>query len=336
MALENLLDLEVNKVSRKIEDYSMLITAPSGFGKSPFLAELYGENALFLAFENSHKGIAGIHSVNIDSYTTLEFYLAQLMNPAVREKYEVIVLDTLSLFDALIENSITDSYGKEVLSDCLKYNKAYKIVDKKFIQVIKKIQNMNYTMVYVCHPAEKKMKLADGTEYIKYEPKVSDRIKSLLIPEVDIRFFCHFDQEGKKVIYTQTTPYFDARCRVGDMPPVIPFSATALREEFANGIERKYSKEVLVDELEHKNVAHTKERDFKVVAEELMVLGNELAQLGFGEQANIIVEKELGLDNNGNQRTLNNVDSTMTPALETIIVKLNALKEEKSKAESEV
>lgn len=328
MALVNLLDLEVNKVSRRIEDYSLMLVAPSGFGKTPMLAELYGEKALILSFENSQKGIPGIHAVQVDSYETLMFYVGQLENPAIREKFDVVVIDTLFLFDSYCEKSVTDAYGKDLLGDCLKWNKAYKIVDKRFLTVLKRLQRMNYTMAYVCHPAEKKVKAPDGTEYTKIEPKVSDRIKDLLIPEVDIRLFATYDQQGNKVIYTEGTPFFDARVRVGEMDKVIPFDANVLREKFSEGVDRKIqNKSLITDQIEQKNMVIGKERDFNEVVSELVALGNELGQMGLTNEANIIVATELGNDDDGNQRTLNNINPLMQPALETIIVKLKELKE---------
>lgn len=322
--------LEPNKVSTNIKDYSLLITAESSFGKTPFLYELYGDRALFLTFENSAKGIAGIHTVPVDSYVTLNAYLMQLQKPSLREKYDVIVIDTLFLFDHSIEKSILDTYGKELLSDCISYNKAYKIVDKRFLEAIKKLQKMDYSLAYVCHPTEKKVKLPDGTEYIKYEPKVSDRIKDLLLPEIDIKLFCNYDQNGNKVIYTQSTPFFEARCRVGDMDAVIPFSANALQEAFAEGIERRIqNKDLLVSSIEHKNPTGIKEeeRTFEEVMKEIMELGQEFGQMGMAEKANLIVFKVLGSDGNGNQRTLADVNESMLPALEVIVQNLKELKE---------
>lgn len=294
---------------------------------TPFLYELFGDRALFLSFENSSKGIAGIHSVEVDSYDTLNAYIMQLQRPDVREKYDVIVLDTLFLFDHYIEKSITDSYGKDVLSDCLKYNKAYKIVDKKFLDALKKIQRMNYSMAYVCHPVEKKVKLPDGSEITKIEPKVSDRIKDLLLPEIDVRVFCHFDAEGNKVIYTQGTPYFDARVRVGDMDAVIPFDAEIFKEEFKKGIEKRIDKKMLVDNIEKKNPVADAPRDFNVVMSEIMALGQELSSLGLVEKANMIIFKELGTDDEGKQRTLNDCNELNVPALEVIIHNLKALRD---------
>ena len=328
MQLVNLLDLDVVRVSRDINDYSLMLTAPTGYGKTPFLAELYGERALILSFENSQKGIAGAHAVQIDSYETLSFYLSQLQNPQVREKFDVIIIDTLFLLDYYCEKSVTDAYGKDLLSDCLKWNKAYKIVDKRFLTVIKTLQKMNYNIVYVCHPVEKKVKAPNGQEYVKIEPKVSDRIKDLLMPEIDIRLFASFDSEGNKVIYTQASPYFDARCRVGEMDAVIPFNASALRQAFSEGIERKISnKELIVDNIERKNMAVDNERDFEVVINELVTLGQELEANGLGLQAQTILNGELGTDDEGNQRVLANVTEKMKPTLEVIIINLKELKD---------
>lgn len=326
MQLVNLLDLDVVKVSKNIDDYSLMLTAPTGYGKTPFLAELYGERALILSFENSQKGIAGAHAVQIDSYETLMYYVSQLQNPQVREKFDVVIIDTLFLLDFACEKSVTDAYGKDLLGDCLKWNKAYKIVDKKFLTVIKSLQKMNYSMVYVCHPSEKKVKAPNGQEYIKIEPKVSDRIKDLLMPEIDIRLFASYDAEGNKVIYTQASPYFDARCRVGEMDAIVPFNAQALREAFEAGIDRKITNPALiVDKIEQKNMVMGQERPFEEVINELMTLGQELETKGLGAQAQLIVTSELGNDDDGNPRTLATVTPKMIPALEVIILKLKEL-----------
>lgn len=317
----DLLQLEVNKVSEKLSDYTMMITAQSGFGKTPFLAELFGERALFLAFEDSTKGIAGIHSVSIDSYETLVFYVNQLENPAVKEKFDVIIIETLFLMDYMCEQAVCDAYGKDLIGDCLGYNKGYKVLDKKFLTLLKRIQNMGYGIVYVSHPTEKKIKF-NGQEYIKYEPKVSDRIATYLLPEIDIKLFCTFDENGNKVIYSQGTPFFDARCRVGNMEAVIPFDAETLKVEFAKGIQRKYAQgQTVLENVKEESI----EENIEQVMAEIMSLGEQLNAKNLGLQANSIVNRELGTDNDGNQRTLQNVTLEMLPALKTIRTELKAL-----------
>ncbi|GAA0071708.1 hypothetical protein UT300003_32330 [Clostridium sardiniense] len=324
MAFIDLLELKPKKVSKEIKDYSLMITAPSGFGKTPFLAELFGEEAIFLALENSVKGIPNVYGVDIDSYTALEFYIGQLERPEVREKFNVVVIDTLNMLDFMCETAVTDQYGKDLIGDCLAYNKGYKVLDKKFVKIIKRLQKMDYSLVYVCHPVEKKLTI-NGAEYTRYDPKVSDRIQTWLIPEVDIRLFCHYNENGEKTIYTQGTQFFDARVRGASMEPMIPFDAQKLKEAFAKGIEKGAGKENLVDKIENKNNTATEVRPFEEVFAEVQKLGAELYQAGKSKEADKIVFQALGCDVNGNQRTLNDVTPEMASVLELICMKLKEI-----------
>ena len=324
MAYQDLLELQPKNVSRDIKDYSFMITAPSGFGKTPFLAELFGQDAIFLALENSIKGIPDIYGVDIDSYNALDFYVTQLERPEVREKYSVVVIDTLNMLDYMCETAVTEQYGKDLIGDCLTYNKGYKILDKKFLKILKRLQKMNYSLVYVCHPTEKKIKI-NGADIIKYEPKVSDRIENWLIPEVDIRLFCHYNENGEKTIYTQGTAFFDARVRGAEMEPTIPFKASELKRAFAEGIERAVKKESLVDNIENKNNVATEIRPFEVVLEEVKALGAKLYEQGKNQEADRVLFECLGNDSEGKQRTLNDVTPEMASNLELISMKLKQL-----------
>ena len=239
MAIMNLLDLQPTVVSRDLKDYSMMITGASGIGKTELAVNIYGkERSLVLAFENSIKGISGIYGVDVDSYATLSSYVTQLENPQMREKFDTVIIDTLFLLDHCIEKSITDAYGVDLIKDALKWNAGFKIVDKKFLSILKRLQKAGYTLCYIAHPTTKKIKI-NGVEIDTLEPKVSNRIKDLLMPEIDIRLFCFTDNENNRKIATQQTVYYDARCRVAEMTPLLDFDAELLKQEFAKGIDRK-------------------------------------------------------------------------------------------------
>lgn len=321
----NLMDLQPSTVSKDIRDNSMLIFGASGIGKTPLALEIYGkERTLLLAFENSANGIAGANVVNIDSYATLSAYLGQLQNPAVREKFDNIIIDTLFLFDYYCEKSVTDAYGKDLIRDCLAYNQGYKIIDKRFLSAIKQLQKMNYSLCYVAHPIEKKTKGANGVDYVRIEPKVSDRIANLLLPEVDIRLYCGYDEQGQRVIYTQSTPFFDARCRVSEMPPALPFDGNVVREEFAKGVDKIGEKNASLI-IEKKETVIVEEPTFEETMNQIMELGAKAQELGKFEDANRILSAELGCDNEGNPRNLSQATPEMIGALKTILVRLEQL-----------
>lgn len=322
--IKSLLDLELTKTSKDIRDYDLLIYGESGIGKSEFALDLYGrDRTIALAFEDSYTGISGAYAVNIDSYSTLTAYLTQLQDPRVREKYDTVVIDTLFLLDHYIEKSICNSYGVDLLGDALKYNKAYKIVDKKFLTIIKNLQKMGYTIVYIAHPVVKKVEIGE-TEINKYEPRVSDRIKNLLLPEVDIQLFCFTDGNGNRKIATQKTQYWDARCRVSEVAPCLDFDPETFKEEFIKGLEKRQAAHggVIEKKVEEKKDTRT--------FEELMVyltkdLATQCQQLNVTQKANTIIMGNLGRDNDGKNRTLADVTHTMIDTVRTIIIELEDL-----------
>ena len=324
MAIINLLDLQPTTVSRDLKDYSMMITGESGIGKTDLAVNIYGkERSLVLAFENSIKGISGIYGVDVDSYATLSSYITQLENPKMREKFDTIIIDTLFLLDHCIEKSITDAYGVDLLKDALKWNAGYKIVDKRFLSILKRLQKAGYTLCYIAHPATKKVKI-NGVEIDSLEPKVSNRIKDLLMPEIDIRLFCYTDENNQRWIATQKTAYYDARCRVAEMSPIVEFHPEILKAEFARGIDIK---QAMGGEIVDKATKVEKvERTFEEI---MMYINNDLAtkiqENGLMAEASKIIVSNLGRDEEGKPRTLAHATPAMIGALETIVVELEML-----------
>ena len=323
MAIVNLLDLKPKTVSRDIRDYDMMICGESGIGKSELALKIYGiDKSIAFAFEDSYKGISGAFAVDVDSYATLTAYLSQLENPALKERFDTVIIDTLFLLDHCIEKSITDAYGVDLIKDALKWNAGFKIVDKKFLSVLKRIQKMGYTMCYIAHPTTKKTKV-NGVEIDKLEPKVSARIRDLLMPEIDIRLFCFTDSNGERKIATQQSAFWDARCRVSEMPTLVNFDAEEFRREFALGVDRKQDANLIIDKNED---AYEEEMTFEEVMEYLTNdLATRCASEGKLTDANRIIISQLGRDEDGNPRTLTNATPEMLGALKTIMIELEVL-----------
>ena len=88
----NLLDLQPNKVSVDLTQYSMVLMGDTGVGKTTtlmnFLKSLYPDKQpFFLEFEDRYQNIPGIMAVKIDTMSDFKSVIGQLRNPALKEKF---------------------------------------------------------------------------------------------------------------------------------------------------------------------------------------------------------------------------------------------------------
>ena len=303
--LEN---LQPNKVSSDFASYSMLLYAPPGFGKTTELNELYKGRALFLAHEKGYKLIPGITAAPVGSYARLLDIVMQLeTNESLKEKWDVVVLDTVDKFASLCERTILKDKNKEWLGDAGAHGKAYKILDFKFEDIVKRIQDAGYGVVYISHAKEVEETDRDtGQKYIKYVPSLPDRLLKSIKGEVDFVFF-GYKQGEERYIGTRDNKYYFAKSRMGKyaaLPPKIEFSAESLQREFDNAIEKLNSKtEYVTSERVSQSITEDK-LDFVQLKKEVTELCKSLTEKGKGQDAKSLVERTLGVDENGVQITI--------------------------------
>ena len=159
----------------------------------------------------------------------------------------------------------------------------------------------------------------------KYKPKMSDRINSLIEPEVDYTFFLTLDNDGNRILVTDNTPKNVGKHRT-DLPLIIPMDIDKFNEEFKKGADAKAGGKATSQKINN-NVTGFKqtERDYKEVVKEIKELGQSLAMQNKLNDATAIVNNRLGKDDNGIQRTLDNCTQENVQMLETIILELKKL-----------
>lgn len=325
--LEN---LQPNRVSSDFASYSMLLYAPPGFGKTTELNELYKGRALFLAHEKGYKLIPGISAAPVGSYAGLLDIVMQLeSNENLKEKWDVVVIDTVDKFAGLCERTILKDKNKEWLGDAGAHGKAYKILDFKFEDIVKRIQDAGYGVVYISHAKEvEETDRETGQKYKRYTPSLPDRLLKSITGEVDFVFF-GYKQGEDRYIGTRDNKYFFAKSRMGKyaaLPAKIEFSAEKLQEEFDNAIEKLNSKTEFVTKERVKQSISDDKFDFETLKEEVTTLCRSLTEQGKGQKAKSIVEKTLGVDENGAQITIGKLAPHQAETLAIIKMELNKLK----------
>ena len=324
--IQDILNLQPNQVTNDITSYNFLLYSSPGIGKTTWATKMFPERALIIGAEFGYKGIQGAIGVPVPDYYTLLQYVDQLDTDAAREKYDTLIIDTTTKVGEMIENYILSMFGKDSLSDCKSHGGAYPLINRYYNLAFNRLKARGYNFVYICHSVAIEIK-NEKNEVIgyKYKPKMSDRINSLIEPEVDYTFFLTLDNDGNRILVTDNTPKNVGKHRT-DLPLIIPMDIDKFNEEFKKGADAKAGGKATSEKINN-NVTSFKqtERDYKEVVNEIKELGQSLAMRNKLNDATAIVNNRLGKDDNGIQRTLDNCTQENVQMLETIILELKKL-----------
>lgn len=324
--IQDILNLQPNQVTNDITSYNFLLYSSPGIGKTTWATKMFPERALIIGAEFGYKGIQGAIGVPVPDYYTLLQYVDQLDTDAAREKYDTLIIDTTTKVGEMIENYILSMFGKDSLSDCKSHGGAYPLINRYYNLAFNRLKARGYNFVYICHSVALEIK-NEKNEVIgyKYKPKMSDRINSLIEPEVDYTFFLTLDNDGNRILVTDNTPKNVGKHRT-DLPLIIPMDIDKFNEEFKKGADAKAGGKATSEKINN-NVTSFKqtERDYKEVVKEIKELGQSLAMRNKLNDATAIVNNKLGKDDNGIQRTLDNCTQENVQMLETIILELKKL-----------
>ena len=324
--LNQLLNLEPNKLTTDLKSYNFLVYAKPGLGKTTFATELFGEKSLILGAEFGYKGIPNAIGMPVADYPSLMNLANALDTNEAREKFDTIIVDTTTKIGEMIENFILSQFGKEKIGDCLPHGGAYPLINRYYNMVFNKLKARGYNFVYICHAGTEDIKNSKGEKIDeKYFPKMSDRINSLIEPEVDYTLFLTLNKDGERIIVTDRTNKNVGKRRT-DLPLTMPLNADLFKEEFKKGIEKK-SNGNTTDEKKNTTVVgfKKKSRDYKEIVKEIRELGRTLTDMDKGQDAVAIVNNRLGMDSNGIQRTLDVCTQENEEMLEMIVIDLKKL-----------
>lgn len=324
--MQNILDLTPNKLSTDFTSYNFLLYSSPGIGKTTWAIEMFPEKSLILGCEFGYKGIPGVIGVPVPNYYTLLQYVEQLDTDEARAKYDTLIIDTTTKVGEMIEEYILSMFGKDSLGECKAHGGAYPLINRYYNLAFNRLKTRGYNFVYICHAKTQDIKNAKG-EVIgqKYLPKMSDRLNSLIEPEVDYTFFLTLNKEGNRILVTDNTPKNVGKQRT-NLPKVMSLEVEKFREEFVKGVEEKAQGAITYEKIQTTaNEFKAKERNYKEIITEIRDLGKQLVDKGFGNNATAIVNNKLGQDSNNVQRTLDVCTQENSQMLEMIVSELKKL-----------
>lgn len=297
----DLLSIEPTKISRDLREKSITIYGAPKSGKTTVSSQF--PKALLCATEVGYRALAGVNKVDIQKWTDFTKILRQLDQPAVKEKFETIVIDTADILWSLAEKHVCNGAGVEKLSD-VPFGALYKILADTFSEAIRSIPQKGYGVVFISHAVNKNFTDEEGQEYSKTVPTLNDKSAGIILGASDIIGYAKSvekDGETKTALFLRETPRFTAGSRFKYTPSVIEFKYESLVNAIADAIEKEAQIDAEAVTSDAHKIKETVEKSFDEVKAEidriiaLLMEGKEpeVQQLR-GAEIKKIVESHLG------------------------------------------
>lgn len=327
------------KISVDLRNYNMILYGVPDAGKTTLSSALFEGQHIMIACEYGAGSSLCSNDVPVATYKDLKSLTRTL---ATKEAYEefggVCIIDTLTRLGDIITNYILNKYGKDFMSDVKNYNQAYSLIDKTYNDLFTEMKQVGWSFVYVCHADEENLADEQGNEYTRYNLQTNKRLAKIVSKECQLVWF--INKKGtangqKRVLVTNESQWNFGKNKVsvaGDLPLFIELaddereSAKIIKDAFKKACEG-YGTDRLTEEVGKTTVEAFSEkiRDVEEVKAEMIALGKELTTLGLRDQAIDLMNRALGTDQNGEQRTIDQMGQEQAEALEVGVMQMRDL-----------
>lgn len=319
--IENLLDLTPNKVSVDLTQYSTVLMGDTGVGKTTtlmkFLKELVPDKEpFFLEFEDRFQNIPGIMAVKIDTMSDFKSVIGQLRNPALKEKFSCIVIDTLDKYEEFCERYVLENRDAEILKDVGAFGEG-SLRFKSALRNIGVIQSLGYTVHFIAQSSHSK---DFDTKKESDALKLNKNTFSYCREAAFLVGYMYADAKGERFItFKKSDKYPDLKDTFG-LPEKI--NVKDLKSVWTKAVEDLggdfTTKEKTIDKT-------APVEDFEAIKAKGVELGGLLASNGHLAEATAVLQKNLGLDDNGNVKMFDTLRDTQLDLTKVIVMELEEL-----------
>ena len=317
----NLLDLTPNKVSVDLTQYSTVLMGDTGVGKTTtlmkFLKELVPDKEpFFLEFEDRFQNIPGIMAVKIDTMSDFKSVIGQLRNPALKEKFSCIVIDTLDKYEEFCERYVLENRDAEILKDVGAFGEG-SLRFKSALRNIGVIQSLGYTVHFIAQSSHSK---DFDTKKESDALKLNKNTFSYCREAAFLVGYMYADAKGERFItFKKSDKYPDLNDTFG-LPEKI--NVKDLKSVWTKAVEDLggdfTTKEKTIDKT-------ATVEDFEAIKAKGIELGGLLASNGHLAEATAVLQKNLGLDDNGNVKMFDTLRDTQLDLTKVIVMELEEL-----------
>lgn len=345
ITLDDIINLEPNKVPTDVKSYSTFVYSYPKAGKTTFINDLYGERVVFLATERRHDAIPGAMVINIDSWAEFLQVMKLLKKPEAQEKFDAVCIDTLGRLESYAEAYVLANLGVDDLQEAA-WGKGFSAYNKELEHGLSLIEKSGYTPVFIAHAKTETKKVlvseatteekslnsaqtvkdkADGKEYVEYQktiPDVKNRLFNMVNRIADNILFLDLTVDSKgvehrKIFYRDSLEHL-AGATFRHMPDYTDLSPKAYQEAASKAIELEGKKNLKDTKREQsKGVKY----DYDALMTEVAEIGKKLQEEGKANKRNQIIEQVLGKGNK-----VKDLDESQAEVLSVLLDELKEIK----------
>ena len=320
MAID-LMNLEPVKASTDLSSYTSFIYGVPKIGKTTFVHNLYGDRVLFVATEKRHKVLVGAHVQYVSSWIEYLQILTQLRNPKMKERYDLVCIDTLENLHKMLESYILSKYNKTEFGQ-VEWGKDWVDLKNDWASGLQMIEKLGYSPIFVSHATQKTERIPvsgilkeqvndtmtltkdkktneEYYEFLKYVPDLKDKILAPVNKMVDNILFMNTttdeDLNEHRVIYLRDTLQWQAGSTFKDIKPVIKLDAEAYKEAVKEAIDA-IDPSMTKPEKESVGLQENK-LDFDALMKEARELAVKFHKAERMDEVNRIVDETFGAGN---------------------------------------
>jgi len=318
--IPNLVDLEPNKVSIDLGQYSQVWMGDTGCGKTTtmmhFLKELNPEREpFFLEFENRFENIPGIMAIKINTMSDFKSVIGQLKNPKLKEKYSCIIIDTLDKYEEFCERYVLENRDGEILKDVGGFGEG-SLRFKSALRNIGVLQNLGYTV----HEIAQSSHIKDfDTKQESDALKLNKNTFSYCREAAFLVGYMWVEGDERFITFKKSSKYPDLKDTFG-LPDKI--NVKDLKDVWTKAIQDKGGEFTTAEKTIDKE---KKAEDFESIKARGVELGGLLATNGRLDEATAVLRSNLGADDDGNVKMFDTLRESQIDLTKVIVMELEDL-----------